>query len=149
MNNDWLAALDGPEYKWHARQPGVSDEEVAALSERIARPLPKDYETFLRYYGGGDLWYEDIWCVVLWHPREIPAVSDGYGFTAGMPGALTFGSDGGGEGLVFDVRREQQGGQLPVLAVNYVTIGWDEAIHVADSFRDLLLLQHPLLKRAT
>src|SRR5258708_11411473 len=58
------------------------------------------------------------------------------------------GGDAGGEGLVFDMRARHPDSQYPILAVNYVTVGWREALHVADSFRELLLLRHELLEGA-
>jgi hypothetical protein len=65
-----------------------------------------------------------------------------------MPGAILFGNDGGGEGFVSDIRSEHPDGCYPILAVNYVSLGWDEAIYVASDIRSLLSLQHGLLEDA-
>ncbi|HEY7983775.1 MAG TPA: hypothetical protein VID73_06385 [Ktedonobacterales bacterium] len=53
-----------------------------------------------------------------------------------------------GEGLVFDMCARHPDGQYPVLAVNYVTVEWEETLNVADGFRELMLLRHELLKGA-
>jgi hypothetical protein len=75
----------------------------------------------------------------------VPSHQEGYGFAKQMPEELLFGGDGGGEGLVFDMRARYPDSHYPILAVNYVTAGWKEALHVADSFRELMLLCHELL----
>jgi hypothetical protein len=77
----------------------------------------------------------------------LPSASSGYGFTPErIPGAVALGSDGGGEGIVFDLRPQHPDGYYPIVAVNFVSVNWRETIHIADSFRDLLLLRRPLLE---
>jgi hypothetical protein len=149
VTDDWLAQLHGPGYEWTASpdQP-ATEREIARLQAYSPRPLPEDYVAFLRRYGGGDIWYEDLWLILVIPPAKVPQWHEGYGFTTDMPEALLFGSDGGGEGLVFDMRDHHPDGRYPILAVNYVTVGWKETLHVADSFRELMLLRHELLKGA-
>ena len=62
-----------------------------------------------------------------------------------MPGALAFGDDGGSECLVFDARLQRPDGLYPVYAVNFVSIGWQDATWIAAGFLELLQLQTNLL----
>jgi hypothetical protein len=149
MTLDWLSQLHGPGYVWTPPLDAPATEsEIAALQAYSPRPLPEDYVAFLRRHGGGEIWYQDVWLVRVIPPADVPSYQEGYGFAKGMPEALIFGGDGGGEGLVFDMRAHHLVGHYPILAVNYVTIGWKETLHVADSFRELLLLRHELLEGA-
>jgi hypothetical protein len=147
MGSDWLWLLQAPNYVWYSRYPPATDEEVERLASYFGRPLPPDYDTFLRTCSGGELSNDDLWTIHLWPIGEIPRWSEAYGFVPDrMANAVAFGDNGGGETLVFDTRPEHPDGQYPVVAVNLVSIGWDEVILVAESFRDLMLLRHPLLQ---
>ena len=149
MTLDWLSQLHGLGYVWTPplNEP-ATESEMAALQAYSPRPLPEDYVAFLRRYGGGEIRYQDLWLIRVIPPANVPSFQEGYGFAKRMPEALIFGDNGGGEGLVFDLRARHPDGQYPILAVNYVTVGWMEALHVADGFRELLLLRHELLKGA-
>ncbi len=144
MAIDWLSQLDQQGYVWTKAMTGASQTELEQLAAFMGRPLPHDYETFMLNWNGSTIRYNDLWHVRVWPARDVPSWSTGYGFTAQkMPGAVAFGDDGGGEALVFDLRPEHSAGQYLVYTVNLVTLEWDEAIKVADSFHDLLLLRRP------
>jgi len=148
MTADWLDALDGADYRWDSRPTPATEQDLAALAAFIGRPLPDDYAAFLRRHDGGALWYRDVWYIQLLRAGDIPAWSAAYGFTAdAIPGAIAIGSDGGGEGLVLDVRSQHGDGDYPICAINFVTLDWNAAISVAPDFRRLLLLRHGLLER--
>jgi hypothetical protein len=146
MPIDWSPVLQHPGYAWEFRHPGATDNDLNERRAFCGRPLPEDYMAFLRLSNGGGLWYQDIWYVRFWRSVDIPSWSAAFGFVPDeMPGALAFADDGGGEGLVFDIRQEQQDGLYPVVAANFVTIGWKEVIPVAQDFRRLMLLRRELL----
>ncbi len=145
MTRDWLSQLHGPGYLWTPPLAEPATEgEMAALQAYSPRRLPEDYIAFLGRYGGGEIWYRDIWLIRILSAAEVPRSQEGYGFAKRMPDALLFGGDGG-EGLVFDMRARHPDGHYPILAVNYVTVGWQDALHVAASFREVMLLRHELL----
>lgn len=150
MSADWLALLDGPAYTWELRNPGATEEELERLAAFFGRLLPDDYAAFLRMSNGAILSYDDEWYMRLWTSSDIPSWSAAYGFVpSAIPGAIAFGDDGGGEGLVFDVRPERPDGRYPIFLVNFVTIGWKDAIHVADDFRGLVSLKQGLFHEVT
>lgn len=147
MVAEWLNALHQPDYEWLEVHPGATDEQIERLAQYCRRPLPLEYETLLRVSNGGVITYQEIWLIRFWSTQECLVWPAAYGLTAtNLPGGLAFGDDGGGEGLVFDIRPTNPDGAYPVYAVNYVSIGWDEALKVASSFKDLLLLRRRLLQ---
>lgn len=146
MSDEWLTRLQEPGYDWRARDPAASESDLKALEAYCKRPLPADYATFMRAWGGAEVSFRDLWIIRLWRPQDISIWSSAYGFTSErMSDAVAFGDNGGGEALVFDIRPQHRDGDYPVLAVNFVSITWSEVIPVADSFRELLLLRRPLL----
>lgn len=146
MTENWLGILEDEDYCWEDRPPPATEQEISALAQFVGRPLPEDYVAFLRRYNGGALWYRDIWYLHLWRAADIPSWSTAYGFRpTKIAGAVAIGSDGGGEGLVFDARPQQKDGDYPIFAINFVSIHWDEALAVAPNFRSLLLLHHEFL----
>lgn len=143
---DWLALLARQGVVWLDQKPPATDDEIAALATFCGRPLPNDYIAFLRQANGGILTYDDYWETHLLSTHDIPEWHRGYRITQEtMPGALFFGSDAGTEGLVFDIRAHRPDGDYPIFAVNYITVGWDEVIWVAESFTALLTLQRGIL----
>lgn len=148
MAIDWSAVLQDSGYAWEYRYPGATEDELARLAAFFGRPLSEDYTAFLRLSNGGGLWYQDLWHIRFWRSADIPSWSAAFGFLPDeMPDAVAFADNGGGEGLVFDIRQEQKDGRYPVLAVNFVTVGWEEVIPVAQDFQSLLLLRRNLLDR--
>lgn len=146
MSIDWTSTLREPDYVWETRFEGATDEEVARLAAYCGRPLPAAYVAFLRQANGGGLWYDDLWYIRFWRSEDIPSWSAAYQFgPARIPGALAFGDDGGDECLVFDMRPDHPDGEYPVYAVNFISVGWKEAILVAPDFTSLLLLRRELL----
>jgi hypothetical protein len=148
MTTDWLRALEGPGYIWEQRSLPASEAELAELVAFFGRPLPQDYEAFLRCSNGGYLQYKDLWEIRFWRSGDIPRWSAAYGFVpARMPGAVAFADLPGGEGLVFDIRTDHADQHYPILAVNFVTIGWEETLVVATDFRALVSRDRELLHR--
>ena len=143
--DDWLLQLDGQGYVWQERNSAASDAEIAALQSFVGRPLPAEFVAFLRMANGATLSYQDRWLLHIWPAWQVPEVCAGYGFTPDrIPGAVAIASDGGSEGLVYDIRPHHADSQYPIYLVNYVTIGWREAIFCAPDFRSMLLQQHSL-----
>lgn len=90
---------------------GARDAALSELQRCAPRPLPRDYVAFLRDSNGfsGEVGpnYLSLW------PAEDVAR---YGFYPETPRYLFFGSNGGGEGLAFDLQNDT----LPIVQVPFV-----------------------------
>jgi len=142
----WKAILDEPGYEWEPLGPGATEQELAELAGWIGRPLPDDYVALLRLANGAGVSYDRVWDITFLSTRQVPEYSRDYQIGAPhLPGAVLFAS--ASEGLVFDTRPQHPDGRYPIYSVDYISVGdgWEAAIHVADSFRDLLLLRDRLL----
>jgi hypothetical protein len=67
----------------------------------------------------------------LWRPEQVPELNEAYDVAKCAPGFLAFGSDGGGEMLVFDT-------SLRVFMIPFVGMHSREAILVAESWDDFV-----------
>jgi hypothetical protein len=144
--SDWLAVLETADYRWDGREPPASEEAIAALARFAGRELPDDYVAFLRRQNGGSLRYHDFWYLWLWRADDIPSWSEAYGMAPNqIPGSLILGSNGGGEAIVIDMREERLDRRCPIVAINFISDGWDDAMPVAPDFRSLMLLRRELL----
>ncbi len=138
--------MDGDEkYEWAGAQ-GATEAEIRDLAMRLSRPLPEAYVAFLRLANGAEVRYSRLWDVVLYPTSEVTEVWRLYQFDPELfPGAVLFGSNGGDELLVFDMRPEQPDGRYPVYVTYNLDVNWEDATVVAEDFRGLLLLRKSLL----
>ena len=95
--------------------------------------FPLDYRAFItasgrlnRVFGGSYL--------MLYGINELVSVNRGFDLSASHPGLVFFGSDGGGEGVGFDFRSDPP----RIVLVNWISDGWEEAIHQADTFTEFM-----------
>jgi hypothetical protein len=86
---------------WRRGTP--ADPAVVDALARRHPGLPAAYLAFLRVEDGseGDLAVEPGW-IRLWPAAEVEESNDGYEVAKWLPGFVGFGSNGGGELLVFD-----------------------------------------------
>jgi hypothetical protein len=144
--SDWLDILETADYNWVGREPPVSEEAVVTLARFAGRDLPDDYVAFLRQQNGGALWHRDVWYLWIGRAGDIPSWSEASSMTPHeIPGSLVLGSNGGGEAIVFDMRKERPDKRYPIVAINFISDGWDDAMPVAPDFCSLLMLRHRLL----
>ena len=95
--------------------------------------LPKSYLSFLSTTNGADaaLDIEPGWAVV-WSAEDALTLSNQYGLPEYLPGYFAFGSNGGGELLVFPI--DGIAGDRPVFMVPAVGMAISELQQVAESF---------------
>jgi hypothetical protein len=120
--------------EFSACEPGAPDA-LARLAQFAGRPLPPDFISFLRSYGGGEGFIGDNY-VMLWSASDIPKLNEAYNVSEFAPGLMLFGSDGGGEGYAFDHR-------LPtthVVRVPFVGMDLKYVRPVANTFLEFLHL---------
>ena len=109
----------------------VPNEEIQAAEQVLGAPVPEAW----RHYLQQSSWFRRGWlsdeCFVRLH-RPSESIDDvgawGVG-AASHPGIMIIGDDGAGEQLALDLREKEP----RVVAVNYVSTGWDEAIEQSES----------------
>jgi len=112
--------------------PG-SETAIRAVEGRLGVTFPEAYVAFLKLTDGGhgffgaEKHYAIFFSVAEVAERRTETEPD-------LPGALFFGSNGGGEGFAFDTRVAD----LPVVQAPWIGMEWDVAIPVGDSFIEFL-----------
>jgi hypothetical protein len=93
--------------KWNRNPPAATDAIQDLVSE-CAIDLPDEYLEFLRFSNGGEgeLGVEPGWFQI-WPAEQVLELNKVYEVDTNVPGFFAFGSNGGGEMLVFDVRSKQ------------------------------------------
>ena len=104
MNVEKLLA--SPHFKWERREPA---EREAYERFRAAAPsnLPKTYMKFMRATdgGSGEGPFHAGW-VEVWPVSDAVGRNDELGMPDKLPGFFAFGTDGGDQVFVFDIRQE-------------------------------------------
>jgi hypothetical protein len=146
VESDWLDTLETADYEWEGREPPASEVAIAALARFAGRDPPDGYVAFLRRQSGGALSYDDFWYLWFRRAEDIPSSSEAYSMTPDeVPGSLILGSNRGGEAIVLDMRKERSDRRYPIVAINFISDGWEDAMPVASDFRSLLSLRRSLL----
>jgi hypothetical protein len=110
----------------------TTDEVIGAAEAALGIRFPQDYRTFMQQHTGIEADYGGSY-LVLYAVEDLAEVNSGYG-AGEHAGLVLIGSDGGGEGVAYDFRQPQP----PLFLVNFVSIGWDEAVRQAESFTDFM-----------
>jgi hypothetical protein len=84
---------------------GASDDAISELHHFVQKRLPNTFIEWLRFSNGGS---GEIGAqfVILYAADEIIENMAGYAIASALPGMLLFGSSGGGEAYLFDLRTE-------------------------------------------
>lgn len=110
----------------------TTDEAIRAAEDALEILFPPDYRAFMRQHNGVEADYGGSY-LVLYPVEDLAEVNSGCG-AGEHAGLVLIGSDGGGEGVAYDFRQPQP----PLFLVNFVSIGWDEALRQAESFSDFM-----------
>ena len=82
--------------------PGTTDEALRVAEEALGVSFPPDYRTFMQQRNGVEANFDGSYLVL--HPVEdLVEVNRACG-AGEHPGLIVIGSDGGGEGVVYDFR---------------------------------------------
>ena len=114
----------------------VPDADFAAAEAALGQQLPAAWRAYLQ----GSAWLRQGWLesaafVTLYPPTETTqCVSDQSVLHETHPGLAVIGSDGGGEQIVLDLRRDP----APVMLVNMTSSGWPDAILQVDNVADFI-----------
>jgi hypothetical protein len=114
--------------------PESDREELLRLAEdELGVTFPPDYRDFITSSGRVDRDFGGSW-LMIYDVEELVPLNHAHDHAESHPGLVFIGSDGGGEGVGFDFRRDPPS----VVLVNWVSAGWSEAIHQSDTFADFM-----------
>lgn len=105
---------------------------IEALEVRLQIRLPDSYREFFQRHNGGEGFVGENY-LALWPVESLIDHNMGYGTLEFLPWFFLIGSDGGGEGYGFDLRKRDP----PVLAIPFESLDERYAVLVADSFDSL------------
>lgn len=127
-----LDILNNPSTKWDREAP-ASPETVHRLVAESKIELPEEYLALLLYSNGGEgeLAVEPGW-FQLWPAEKVIELNEGYGVGKNAPGFFGFGSNGGGEMLAFDTRKNKS---WKVVMIPFIPMTTEDAIVIADDFK--------------
>jgi hypothetical protein len=113
---DWVRQIPAPEIAVNA----------------LPATLPEDYRRFLLLSNGGEgmLPHAPGWFQI-WAAEEVLGLNEAYAVDEFLPGFFAFGSSGGEEMLLFDLRQD---GDAPVCSVPFIPMEPEEAKTIAPSF---------------
>ena len=116
---------------WYREDP-ASPDDIEELVLKSGLQLPKDYIDFLKLSNGGEgeLPVDPYWFQI-WSADEVLEHNEGYQVKEYLPGFFAFGSNGGGELLAFDTRKE---GAWPVYMVPFIPMDESGAQKVSPDF---------------
>lgn len=119
---------------WRGEAP-ASEVAIRQLLADSGLPLPESYLNQLRRSNGGegDLAVEPGW-ISFWKAEEVIALNKGYEVAENLPGFFGFGSNGGGEMLVFKIVPSKQ---LPIYMIPFIPMSEDGAVQIAVNFEEL------------
>jgi hypothetical protein len=119
--------ISDPAADWTRQTPAPR-----AVVQALSGTLPEGYRSFFLFSNGGEgpLPYAPGWFQI-WPVEQVLDLNQAYGVDEFLPGFFAFGSNGGDEMLVFDLRQEDG---APVYAVPFIPMNPAEAVRVAPSF---------------
>ncbi len=115
------------------QRPSATNYQIANSENQLGVKLPAEYVQFLKLTNGGEGFIGSAY-VQLWGVDELVSMNEAYEVQTCVPGALLFGSDGGGEAYGFDT---QSPGWL-IVKIPFIELDWNEAESIAQTFDGFL-----------
>lgn len=110
-----------------------SHDHLRTIEAELRIEFPADYRQFIGDNDGLDADFGGSY-LALWKLDDLVSLNIGYEMTDTLPGLVIIGSDGGGEAIAFDFRQTPP----PVVLVNFVSAGWDDAVVQAKTFSEFM-----------
>jgi len=94
---------------------------------------PQDYIVFLQLADGGEGFINNDY-LILYSSEKLVEYNRDFGFTKFLPSSLLIGSDGGGQGVVFDYRQTP-----PTLClIPFETLSWDDKTSISGTIQEVM-----------
>jgi hypothetical protein len=107
MEMDLLRILEDTTADWSRKAPAL-EEGIQALIKETGLDFPEEYLSLLRYSNGGEgeLAVDPLWFVIF-PVEEVIDRNNSVEVAKELPGYFAFGSNGGGELLLFNTRESK------------------------------------------
>ncbi len=112
---------------------GATDEAIDEAERLLGVQFPGDYRAFVATENGVASWFGNVY-LMLYPVESLPDLNQVHDHSSYLPGFAIIGSDGAAELFGFDFRVDP----VPVVMVNNVSGGWEDAIRQAESFREFM-----------
>lgn len=89
------------------RRPPADPTEISKTESKAGFGFPAPYKEFLLETNGGEGPVGEAAFIMLWPVEDLIELNEGYQVAKYAPGLFLIGSDGGGEGLAFDLQSEE------------------------------------------
>jgi len=129
MRNDFPTLLAG----FGTCAPATA-EAIADCERRLQWKLPADYIKLLALTNGGEGFLGDGGYLVLWPIEELAAMNEEYEIWLYLPGFVSFGGNGGGEGYAYDIRSSQ----IAIVQFPFIGMEPEVVIPLASDFSGFL-----------
>jgi hypothetical protein len=110
-----------------------NEQDILAIEQEYGISLPSDYRSFLIAKSGGEGFVGEQY-LILWHAHEVIPFNHDYEVKEYAPGLLLFGSNGGGEGFAYDLRKQCG----DIVMVPFIGMDLENAKSISSTFIDFL-----------
>ncbi|WP_068845677.1 SMI1/KNR4 family protein [Planctopirus hydrillae] len=113
---------------------GASVAAIAEIECHLGKSLPALYVELMIRSSGIEGFLGEAEYLTLWPLENLVELNEGYGVCHFAPGIWLFGSNGGGTGYGFDLRRDG----MPVVEAPFIGLSLDEVVPRGNSFGEFL-----------
>ena len=135
MEVDLLKIFEDTTADWSRKAP-APEEAIQALIRGTGLDFPEEYLTLLRYSNGGEgeLAVDPLWFSI-YPVEEVVELNRGYEIEVYLPGYFAFGSNKGGEALLFDTRKSKP---WKVYYAPFIGMEEDQVLECAANFKEFV-----------
>ena len=118
---------------WSGDQLPATETELAEAEQRLGVKFPADYRDYLLTHNGVKGWFGEVY-LELYSVSDVIGSTEAHDHQARQPGLVLIGGDGAGEAVGYDFRKIPP----PVVLVNLVSAGWEDASLQAPTFSEFM-----------
>lgn len=135
MDGEFLRVLEDKTADWSRADPATEDA-IQGLIMETGMDFPEDYLNLLRYSNGGEgeLGVDPLWFSI-YPAEEVVELNRRYEIESYLPGYFAFGSNRGGEALLFDTRKSKP---WKVYYAPFIGMEEDQVLECAANFKEFV-----------
>jgi len=117
----------------HSEESPATHAEIDQAERRLGVRFPADYRSYLLGQNGLKGWFGDVY-LELYPVSRVVDATEAHDHQTWQPGLVLIGGDGAGEAVGYDFRKPEP----PIVLVNLVSAGWNDASFQAASFTEFM-----------